>query len=45
LIDRVGVDFMIPRGFESLQPLRKGPAFAGPFYARSRLVRLRRVGL
>ena len=33
------------RGFESLQPLRKTPAFAGLFDVRSRLVRLRRVGL
>jgi hypothetical protein len=33
------------RGFESLQPLRKRAAFAGLFRGRSRLVRLRRVGL
>ena len=33
------------RGFESLQPLRKRPVFAGLFCVRSRLVRLRRVGL
>jgi hypothetical protein len=30
------------RGFESLQPLRRRPAFAGLFRGRSRLVRLRR---
>ena len=30
------------RGFESHQPLRKRPAFAGLFRGRSRLVRLRR---
>jgi hypothetical protein len=33
------------RGFESLQPLLTRPAFAGLFRVRSRLVRLRRVGL
>ena len=33
------------RGFESHQPLSKRPAFAGLFCVRSRLVRLRRVGL
>ena len=33
------------RGFESLQPLQKRPAFAGLFRVRSRLVRLRRAGL
>jgi hypothetical protein len=33
------------RGFESLQPLRKRPAFAGLFGLGSRLVRLRPVGL
>jgi hypothetical protein len=32
------------RGFESHQPLRKKPVFAGFFCVRSRLVRLRRVG-
>jgi hypothetical protein len=32
------------RGFESLQPLRKRPAFAGLFRGRSRLVRLRPAG-
>jgi hypothetical protein len=33
------------RGFESLQPLRKRPAFAGLFRWSSRLVRLHPVGL
>ena len=33
------------RGFESLQPLLRRPAIAGLLCVRSRLVRLRRVGL